>query len=85
MHIFMLDTRRLSETGWDVKPCEKGKVYDLADNAARYALNNGWARPATDEEVADLALAVLRSFRPQPTRGTGPTNPATLKAKGEDV
>lgn len=41
------------------------------------------------EDYAFMAVDELRKhmnpFRPQPTRNTVPTNPATLLAKGEDL
>jgi hypothetical protein len=96
--IKMLETRRGSEDGFAVRRFEKGEAYDVADTLARSFLNAGWAYNAEseDEDAGGLASSDLvfgplaransdfnRLFRPQPSRGTGPTNPATLIAKGE--
>ena len=88
MKIKMTQTRRGSEDGHVVKRFEKGQEYDVADTLARTFLRHGYA------QVVDPAGQVLgtldrvtsdfnRLFRPQPTRGSAPTNPSTLAAKGD--
>lgn len=40
----------------------------------------------SDKAKQEEALAILEvAFRPQSTRGTAPTNPATFLARGEDL
>jgi hypothetical protein len=43
MKILMIQTRRISEDGHNVRLCEQGQEYDLADTAARFAIRHGWA------------------------------------------
>jgi hypothetical protein len=96
MRIKMLETRRGSEDGFTVRRFEEGEQYDVAEGLARQFLKDGWAYNAESEDevggaCSDLVFGPLaransdfnRLFRPQPTRGTGPTNPATLIAKGD--
>src|SRR6185312_15024163 len=85
MRITMNETRRGSEDGFDVMRFEKGQTYEVADSLARSFLQNRWATvtPMTAFDVQiELHRKLDRIFQPQPTRGSLPTNPATLTAKG---
>lgn len=50
MRILMLQTRRISETGHDLRYLEKGWSGEVADSAARFAIRNGWAKEVEDAE-----------------------------------
>ncbi len=43
MKIKMLETHRVSEDGFVLRLLEAGKVYDVADTAARACVMRGWA------------------------------------------
>ncbi len=68
-----------------------GKV--IHDNGEEFVPMNEWyARlgggmpPMTEADVlAEVFSTVASAFRPQPSRGSAPTNPATLNARGEGV
>ena len=82
MLIKFLGTHRISEDGHTTRVCEIGKEYDVADSAARDALNKGWAY-CTEPEEPDWFENFLESIRP-PSREQlerilrpVPTNPAT--------
>ncbi len=92
MKIKMLETRRGSEDGFAVKRFEKGEEYEVADTLARTFVNQGYAH--STEQPADPRGNILsnldrlntdfnRLFRPQPTRGSAPTQPDTLRAPGK--
>lgn len=53
MLITMLGTHRLSEDGFKIIVCEKGKTYDLADTCATHCLNKCWAYNAEPEKDFD--------------------------------
>lgn len=57
MFVTFTQTRRISEDGFTVKRCLPGVTYDLAGNAAIEAMNKGWAREATEIEVANFNAA----------------------------
>jgi hypothetical protein len=95
MKIKMLETRRGSEDGFIVKRFEKGQEYEVADALAQTFLREGHAHlSAHTAQVVDprgnilgnldrLSADFNRLFRPQPTRGSAPTNPSTLDATGK--
>jgi hypothetical protein len=91
MKIKMVETHRGSEDGFNSKRFEKNREYEVADALARQFVRNGWAVPQSAPATLESTLLGLaranvdfdRIFRPQPTRGNAPTNPATLVAKGE--
>ena len=95
MYIKMLETRRVSDDGYHVLQLHAGDIYELRHGTGTFIVRNGWgaevageATPPTpaSQVIADLARANTdfdRIFRPQPTRGCAPTNPATLLARGE--
>lgn len=55
MLVLFSETRRLSEDGFAVKVYEKGHAYDLADNAARRAINKGWASKVDDDSLLAMS------------------------------
>ncbi len=57
MHVTFLETRRVSEDGFVVKCCHQGVTYDLMGDTARFAINKGWARKSTPEEVENCKAA----------------------------
>ncbi|QEL18750.1 hypothetical protein [Limnoglobus roseus] len=57
MFVTFTQTRRVSEDGFTPKRCYTGVTYDLAGNAACHAISNGWAREATETEVANFNAA----------------------------
>ena len=98
MHIKMLETRRGSEDSFTLSQYHRGDIYEVADNLARSFIGKGWAMEIAGEvippaPVSQFAMAAEglaqanadfnRIFRPQPTRGSAPTNPSTLMMKGE--
>jgi hypothetical protein len=94
MKIKMVETRRGSEDGFEVRQYQKGQAYDVAHTLATQFLNRGWAYNMEEEPAEDKLHSILhgiahantdfdRIFRPRPTRGCGSQNPATLLAKGE--
>jgi hypothetical protein len=78
MLVTFLETRRISEDGFTVRRCEQGKTYDLADNAARHAISQGWAVCAEEPEdmqtVTNKIIASLRCNK----RGAYLWNPEVL-------
>lgn len=97
MRIKVLETRRGCEDGFTIRRYLKGEVYDVAELTACMFLRNGWAFCDLPEDATTPAATTLASvlsdlahapadfnrvFRPQPTRGSAPQNPATL---GEEV
>ena len=86
MRIKMFESRRGAEDGHVVKRFEKGQEYDVADTLARTFLKHGYAQVVDPDAQALGTLDRVttdfnRLFRPQPTRGSAPTNPSTLAAK----
>ena len=97
MFIKMLETRRVSDDGFVVRQLHAGDIYELRHGTGTMIVRNGWGHEIEGEAtppspasqvITELARANIdfdRIFRPQPTRGCAPTNPATLLAKGEAV
>ena len=96
MFIKMLETRRVSDDGFVVRQLHAGDVYELRHSTATMIVRNGWGREVEGEATPPSFSGVLDTlaranvdfdqvFRPQPTRGSAPSNPATLLAKGEAV
>ena len=97
MHIKMTETRRGSPDGHTVARYHVGDIYEVPHTMGTMFVRNGWAnevqgevapRPTFNGVLDTLAKANIdfdRIFRPQPTRGSAPTNPATLMAKGNDL
>ena len=95
MHIQMTETRRSIPDGFTVVQYHNGCIYEVPHTMGTQFVRNGWAtevegeiapKPTFSGVLDTLAKANIdfdRIFRPQPTRGSAPTNPATLAAKGE--
>ena len=68
-----------------------GKV--VHDDGSEFVSMNEWyeklggGKPAmsASDVLAEVNLLIVNAFRPQPSRGSAPTNPATLLAKGESL
>lgn len=90
MQITMLETRRGSEDGFTVKQFEQGKSYDVSDMLARRFIRSGSAIEQGQKVMTTLDVQLELNhyfdqyFHPQPTRGSAPTNPATLAATGKE-
>ena len=96
MYIKMLETRRVCDDGYHVLQLHAGDIYELRHSTGTFIVRSGWgyevageaSKPTHSSILENLAQANIdfdRIFRPQPTRGCAPTNPATLAAKGEVV
>ena len=62
MLIRMSETRRISEDGFVTRQLAKGETCNVADTAARHAINQGWAVCA--EEPADMETLVSQISAP---------------------
>lgn len=87
------DVNRLQAAGFfrHVTPRAIHETFGLMQESLDELLAPDWFRlseiardPTMPDQMPDLFPA-LATFRPQPTRGCAPTNPATLLAKGEAV
>ena len=93
MHIKMLQTRRGSPDGFTVALYDAGDVYDVGDSLGTRFVRDGWATELDAEASPKPAIDAMarantdfdRTFRPQSTRGSAPTNVATLLAKGIEL
>jgi hypothetical protein len=96
MQIQIIETRRGSPDGHTVTQYHAGETYEVPHTMGTQFIRNGWATevetpaPTANESMngffGDMARAHAdfnRIFRPQPTRGSAPQNPATLMAKGD--
>ncbi len=54
MKITFTQTRRISEDGFAIRLCEAGQSYDVADTAARMAINAGWAEKFVEAPLTEL-------------------------------
>lgn len=99
MHIQMVETRRGSPDGHTVAQYHEGCIYEVADTMGAMFVRNGWASEIQGEVIPPTPVSDLgrllegivtanddfrRIFRPLPTRGSVPTNPATLSVLGMD-
>ena len=100
MFIKMLETRRVCDDGYIVRHLYAGDTYELSHSTGTMIVRNGWGHevevdvvpPVEPSAYASLVENLFRAnmdfdriFRPQPTRGCAPTNPATLAARGDAV
>jgi hypothetical protein len=64
MFIRMSETRRVSEDGFVTRQLAKGETCNVADTAARHAINHGWAvcaeEPVDMETVTNQIVASLK-------------------------
>lgn len=56
MLITFLETRLISEDGHTVKRFHKGETKEVADAAARAAINNGWAKPIEPQDDMETVV-----------------------------
>ncbi len=60
MELTFLETRQISEDGHNLRRCEKGKTYEIADTAACHALRMGWAFNSMFYDRSELADVVAK-------------------------
>ena len=66
MKITFNSTRRISEDGFTIRLCHEGETYEIADTAARIAINCGWAYKTVENPnaIKPMSVILFEAFTP---------------------
>ena len=61
MLVTMIETRLISEDGYDLQRCKSGETYDLAHEAACLAIRKGWAVKVQEKTIVDYRMGLEKA------------------------